>query len=150
MSAARPIGLLNVVLDTNVYFSAFASGRGVPFELWQRAVRREYALLISPPMIRELAEVLRMDLAWPEPEIIAQLRRVAKVAKIVNPTQALHVVKTDPDDDRIKRMRGGGERRPHRFRRPSPHEAEGLPGYRDRAAKGFLEDARDMRGLAPP
>jgi putative PIN family toxin of toxin-antitoxin system len=42
-----------------------------------------------------------MDLAWPEPEIVAQLKRVAKVAKIVNPTQALHVVKADPDDDRI-------------------------------------------------
>jgi predicted nucleic acid-binding protein len=67
MSAAKPGALLRVVLDTNVYFSAFSSTRGVSFELWRRAARGEYVLLISPAIVRELAEVLRMDLRWPEP-----------------------------------------------------------------------------------
>ena len=76
MSTARPGGPLKVVLDTNVYFSAFKGTRGVPFELWQRAVGGEYVLLISPAIIRELAEVLRSGLRWPEAEIIAQLTSV--------------------------------------------------------------------------
>lgn len=33
MSGAKPGDLLRVVLDTNVYFSAFHSARGVLFEL---------------------------------------------------------------------------------------------------------------------
>jgi putative PIN family toxin of toxin-antitoxin system len=101
MSAAKPDSRLKVVLDTNVYFSAFNSTRGVPFELWRRAVEREYELLISPAIIREMADVLRMDLAWPESEIIAQLKLVVRVAKIVEPTFTLDVIAADPDDDRI-------------------------------------------------
>jgi len=52
-------------------------------------------------MLRELADVLRTDLGRAEPEIIAQLKRVIRVAKIVNPKLTLNVVKADPDDDRI-------------------------------------------------
>jgi putative PIN family toxin of toxin-antitoxin system len=101
MSTARPGGPLKVVLDTNVYFSAFKGTRGVPFELWQRAVGGEYVLLISPAIIRELAEVLRSGLRWPEAEIIAQLKLVVRVAKIVEPGTTIQVIKADPDDDRI-------------------------------------------------
>jgi putative PIN family toxin of toxin-antitoxin system len=101
MSGAKSGGLLKVVLDTNVYFSAFNSTRGVPFELWRRAVGREYILLVSPAIIREPADVLRMDLEWPEPTIFAQLKLVARVAKIVEPKFTLEVIAADPDDDRI-------------------------------------------------
>jgi putative PIN family toxin of toxin-antitoxin system len=101
MSAAKPGSLLRVVLDTNVYFSAFSSTKGVPFELWRRAVRGEYTLLFSPAIIRELADVLRRDLKRTEPDVLSQLKRVAKVAKVVEPALTLNVVKVDPDDDRI-------------------------------------------------
>jgi len=36
-----------------------------------------------------------------EPEIVAQLKRAVRVAKIVEPTLSLNVVKADPGDDRI-------------------------------------------------
>jgi uncharacterized protein len=101
MSVARAAGLLKVVLDTNVYFSAFTSTRGVPFELWRRALRREFTVLTSPAILRELAEVLRMDLKWPERDIVAQLKLVAKVAQLVQSTTAVSAVADDPDDDRI-------------------------------------------------
>jgi putative PIN family toxin of toxin-antitoxin system len=101
MSAAKHGGQLRVVLDTNVYFSAFNSTRGVPFELWRRAARGEYILLISPAIIRELARVLREDLKWPQPDIIAQLKLVVRVARLIEPKLTLEVVMADPDDDRI-------------------------------------------------
>ena len=101
MSTARPGGPLKVVLDTNVYFSAFKGTRGVPFEIWRRALRPEYALLVSPAIVRELAEVLRSGLGWPEAEIIAQLKLLVRVAKVVEPRIALQVIKADPDADRI-------------------------------------------------
>ncbi len=101
MSTERTGGQFKVVLDTNVYFSAFKGTRGAPFEIWRRALRREYALLVSPAIVGELAEVLRSGLRWPEAEIIAQLKLMVRVAKIVEPRIALQVVKADPDDDRI-------------------------------------------------
>jgi len=48
-----------------------------------------------------LADVLRTDLQLSEPEIVAQLKRVLRVANIVQPKITLTVVKADPDDDRI-------------------------------------------------
>ena len=101
MSAAKPGSLLKVVLDTNVFFSAFSSTRGVPYELWQRAARRDYILLVSPAIIREVADVFRRDLERSEPDIVAQLKRVTRVAKMVEPKLTLNVVAGDPDDDRI-------------------------------------------------
>ena len=101
MSAARPGDLLRVVLDTNVYFSAFHSARGVPFELWRKAVQREYALLVSPAIVRELARVLRVNLKWPEADLRTQLKLVVRVASVVEPKIRLRVIADDPDDDRI-------------------------------------------------
>src|ERR1700694_727746 len=101
MSAAKPGGLLRVVLDTNVYFSAFSSTRGVRFQLWRKAVRGEYALIISPAILREVADVLRTDLQRAESEIVAQLKRVVRVAEIVESGVTLEVIAADPDDDRI-------------------------------------------------
>jgi uncharacterized protein len=101
MSAVKPAGPLRIVLDTNVYFSAFNSTRGVPFKLWRRAVRRDYVLLISPAIVRELVDVLRTALAWPETDIVSQLKLVVRAAKIVEPKTTLNVVAADPDDDRI-------------------------------------------------
>ena len=101
MIDARHAGKLRAVLDTNVYFAAFKSLRGVPHELWRRAVRQEYTLVVSPAIIRELADVLRNDLDWPEPSIVAQLKFIAHVATIIHPKCALQVIAADPDDDRI-------------------------------------------------
>jgi len=85
MSTEKPGAPPKVVLDTNVYFSAFNSARGVPYELWRRALGREYTLLVSPTILRELAGVLRSGLKWPEAEIIAQLKILVRVAKVVEP-----------------------------------------------------------------
>ncbi len=101
MSTARPGGPIKVVLDTNVYFPAYQGARGVPFELWRRAVRREYSLLVSPEIIRELAGALRSRLRRPEAEIVVQLKLMARVATMVEPKITLQIIQADPDDDRI-------------------------------------------------
>lgn len=75
--------------------------RGAPFELWRSAISRKYRLLVSRAIIAELAAVLRADLAWPENDIVAQLKLIVRVASIVQPTFTLEVVARDPDDDRI-------------------------------------------------
>jgi uncharacterized protein len=100
MSVAKPTKL-RAVLDTNVYFSAFRQSQGVPFDIWQQALKRQFTLLVSPAILREVAEVLRQDLGWQESEIVAQLKLISRVADIVVPTISLQVVKADPDDDKF-------------------------------------------------
>jgi len=92
---------LRAVLDTNIYIAGFGHPFGSTAELWTAALTGRYCLLISPPMIRELAKVLRTGLRWPEDRIQRRIRVVAQVARIISPRTTLQVVTVDPDDDRI-------------------------------------------------
>jgi len=96
----EPASKLRVVLDTNVYFSA-VTNQGPPFRIWRRAVARDFVLVVSPTILREIAGVFREDLKWRESEIVAHLKLVARVAEIVTPRQTLRVIAADPSDDRI-------------------------------------------------
>ena len=100
MTTAKP-NSLRVVLDTNVYFSAFTYPQGTPYKIWRHAVRRRYALLVSPAILREVAHVLRDYLDLPEPEIVAALKLVAKVAEIVTPKLKVTAIIEDDADNRI-------------------------------------------------
>jgi hypothetical protein len=106
-----PANKLRVVFDTNVYFSAFTHPLGPPFRIWQKAVNRNFVLLVSPAILHEVAHVLRDVLQWQEAEIVAQLKLVAKVAEIISPTIHLRVIAEDPTDDRILEcaLAGGAE-----------------------------------------
>jgi putative PIN family toxin of toxin-antitoxin system len=58
-------------------------------------------LISSPPIIREVAEVLRDDLQWTETEIVSQLKLIASVAEIVVPKITIDAITADDDDNRI-------------------------------------------------
>ena len=94
-------GELRVVLDTNVYISAFTHPAGPPFRIWQAAVRRRFRLFTSPVIVREMARVLREDFHWYEDAIVRQLKLLVGTAEIVAPMTSLQVILDDPDDDHV-------------------------------------------------
>ncbi|MGI8741058.1 MAG: putative toxin-antitoxin system toxin component, PIN family [Bryobacteraceae bacterium] len=51
--------MLRVVLDTNIYVSVFTRPTGRTFQIWQAVIDRRFRLLISPPLLNELAKVVR-------------------------------------------------------------------------------------------
>jgi putative PIN family toxin of toxin-antitoxin system len=93
--------LLRVVLDTNIYIAAFNHPRGRNAQLWTAARTGRYRLLVSVQIIREIADVLRSDFAWPEPDVQRRIRLLAQVAEVVMTTSTLDLVAADPDDNRI-------------------------------------------------
>jgi len=107
-TAKKPAGL-RVVLDTNVYFSAFTSTRGAPCAVWRKAILGEYTLVVSPQIIQELGGVLRKKAAWQDPEVIAVLKLLAKVGKIVSPTSRIDAIVSDDADNRILECALDGE-----------------------------------------
>ena len=92
---------LNVVLDTNIFIAAFSHPRGRNAQLWTAARTNRYRLLVSVPIIREIADVLRRDFAWPESDLQRRIRLIAQVAEVVITTTSLDLVAADPDDNRI-------------------------------------------------
>jgi putative PIN family toxin of toxin-antitoxin system len=94
---------LRVVLDTNIYISAFQFPNGRNAVLWRAARRGRYQLLVSPPIIRELANVLRTDFEWEDESVRKVIRLVAEVAGrgVIAPRVLIDAVSKDSDDNRI-------------------------------------------------
>ncbi len=90
-----------VVLDTNIYVSAFTSRPGPPLSLWKRARRGSYRLLVSPTIIRELARVLRERFFWGEEQVLLHLKLIASAGEVIAPKAVPVVIERDPADNEI-------------------------------------------------
>jgi putative PIN family toxin of toxin-antitoxin system len=100
--------MTRVVLDTNVYISAFMFD-GLPGALLDLAFLRAFTLIISPALLDELDEKLRAKFGM-SPEDADFLRaRLRNVAQVVEPRETLSVIAEDPDDNRVLECAVKGE-----------------------------------------
>jgi putative PIN family toxin of toxin-antitoxin system len=90
-----------VVLDTNVYISAFNFPQGIPALVWAQALERKYRLLVSPYIVNETGRVLREKFNVSDHIIKKRVRKMTRVAEIIQPTISLKAVPNDPDDNPI-------------------------------------------------
>lgn len=88
-----------VVLDTNIYISAFLFG-GKPFEILRRIERFEIALAYSQAIRNEIEEVLAHKFRWPAEAIGLACMPFWKIGSCVEPKMRIRAC-SDPDDDRI-------------------------------------------------
>jgi putative PIN family toxin of toxin-antitoxin system len=91
---------MRVVLDTNVYISALMFG-GPPGELLDLALLEVFDTLISPALLDELDEKLRLKFEVSVEDVAVIRSRITNVAQLVEPDETLKVVDDDPDDDRV-------------------------------------------------
>ncbi len=93
--------MLRVVLDTNVLISAILFG-GKPRQILEKAIRGQIRLCMSEPILEELSGILRRSKFDYSPEMIQFiLTELTGIADFVNPSETIHVVLDDPDDNRI-------------------------------------------------
>jgi len=90
-----------VVVDTNVYISAFLYPDRAIFQLLPLAAQHRYQLVTSPAIIDEVGRIMRERLAWEDAVRIRHLKAATKAADIVIPTITLEVITQDPPDNRI-------------------------------------------------
>lgn len=91
--------MLRIVLDTNIFISAFLSPSGTAGRAWQAARQRRFRLVTSPYIVAEVARILRR-FKWDEKEIVQRLKQISRAADIIQPTTKLQVVR-DPNDNPI-------------------------------------------------
>ena len=100
---------MRVVLDTNILVSAFVFPGGTPEVLFRAVLEGRITLITSPALLAEFGRVLEAKFGW-EPERGREaVALVARNATIVRPTDTLHVVDDDPDDDRVLEAAMAGE-----------------------------------------
>ncbi|NLB74926.1 MAG: putative toxin-antitoxin system toxin component, PIN family [Crenarchaeota archaeon] len=93
--------MLRVVLDTNVLVSALISD-GKSRELLKMGIVKQYAIVISDLILKELALVLsRPKFKTSQDEVQRVIVALMRTAEVVNVTSKLKAVKEDPKDDMI-------------------------------------------------
>jgi len=92
--------MMLVVLDTNVYISALMFG-GPPGSLLDLALLKSFLPIISPALLDELDEKLRIKFEVDAEDAAAVRAKLESVAEIVKPDISLHVITEDPDDNRV-------------------------------------------------
>jgi putative PIN family toxin of toxin-antitoxin system len=86
-----------VVLDTNVYISAYGFG-GKPAAVLRAAILGEFELVTSPQILTEVADKLAAVLGFDREHVEEVVRQIARVAVVVRPRARLSIVADDADN----------------------------------------------------
>lgn len=97
---------MRVVLDTNVIVSHYIVPQGKPAQILARWEEGAFDLVVSPPLLDEIREVLccpriRKRHQFHDTEIDARIERIQTFALVVRPDLRIHAVVDDPDDDAL-------------------------------------------------
>lgn len=98
--------MLRVVFDTNIFISALFGG--FPDEAYRAALERRCTLIASPAILAELARTLRAKLHMPEPDIVAYVKQIGRIAEIVRPSQSVAVLRDEADNRVLECAEAGG------------------------------------------
>ncbi|MCC6587840.1 MAG: putative toxin-antitoxin system toxin component, PIN family [Bryobacterales bacterium] len=90
-----------IVLDSNVYVSALYFRKGNPFEIVVRALSGRLKVAISEVILAETLGVLRAKFNATSWQLAEAEQTIRACTHFVTPSQKLHVIAEDPDDDRI-------------------------------------------------
>lgn len=95
------MGKKKIVLDTNILISALG-WKGNPKEIFRRVLEGEFELFMAEKQLEELKEVMNYPkFAFTEDQKSRFLTLLLSVAKVVETSGKLKVIKEDPDDDII-------------------------------------------------
>ncbi len=106
--------MIRAVLDTNVFVSAVINPKGVPARILNAWRDDQFQLLMSEPILNEIAAVLRYPKTrrrhqWSEQQIDTFLEDLAHLAIILSPKQPVTVVVEDPPDNRYLECAAEGQ-----------------------------------------
>jgi len=90
--------MLKVVIDTNVFISAFYLPDSRPAEVVFLARRKRILNFISPPILKEIERILQKKLLWDNAKTESAVRRIRNFSEMVDPKKRLEVIADDPDN----------------------------------------------------
>lgn len=90
-----------MVFDTNIYISGFLFKGGIPSRLLDLARDKKFSLYVSPEILEEIRDVLKIKFELNLQEIDRLIRWIEGAAEIVYPDQKIQLIKKDEPDNRI-------------------------------------------------
>ena len=90
--------MLKVVIDTNVFISAFYLPESRPARVVLLARRKTILNVISPPILKEVERIIKKKLLWDNSKTQAAVRRIRNFSEEVQPQERLAIIADDPDN----------------------------------------------------
>jgi putative PIN family toxin of toxin-antitoxin system len=90
--------MLKVVIDTNVFISAFYLPESRPAEVVFLARRNRILNFISPQILKEIELILQKKLLWDNAKTQSAVRRIRNFSEMVHPKESLEVIADAPDN----------------------------------------------------
>ena len=92
---------MNVVFDTNIILSSTLWDKSVAQKLLFKLILKEIPIYSSAEIISEYQKILKRDFDYSDEEISDIMEKVFAFITMIKPKKKVHVVKDDPDDDKI-------------------------------------------------
>ena len=90
--------MLKVVIDTNVFISAFYLPESKPAGVVLLARRKTILNVISLPILKEVERIIKKKLLWDNSKTQAAVRRIKNFSEEVHPQERLAIIADDPDN----------------------------------------------------
>jgi len=89
------------ILDTNVLISAYVFPGGKPEAVYRLALEGRLQIGTSLTLLAEFGRVLGQKFGWIPDQVEAAVAQVTRIDAVVEPSETVQVVLTDPADDRV-------------------------------------------------
>ena len=86
-----------IVLDTNVYISAYGFG-GKPAAVLRAAILGAFELVTSPEILAEVADKLAVVLDFDREHVEEVVRQIARIGVVVRPQARVSILQDDADN----------------------------------------------------
>ena len=100
---------MRVVLDTNVFVSAYVFPGGAPEEVLALAIEKRLQVITSRPLLLELGRVLQEKFGWDPERAEAAIAQVLRVGEVVIPQEIVTDIRSDPPDNRVLEAAAEGD-----------------------------------------
>jgi hypothetical protein len=90
--------MLKVVIDTNVFISAFYMPESRPAGVVLLARRKTILNVISPPILQEVERIIKKKLLWDNSKTQSAVRQIKNFSEEVQPQERLAIIADDPDN----------------------------------------------------
>ena len=87
-----------MVIDTNVFISAFYLPESKPAGVVLLARRKTILHVISPPILKEVERIIKKKLLWDNAKTQSAVRRIKNFSEEVHPQERLALITDDPDN----------------------------------------------------
>ena len=92
---------MKAILDTNVLISAYVFPGGKPEAVYRLALEGRIEIGTSLTLLAEFGRVLGQKFGWIPDQVEAAVAQVTRIDAVVEPSETVQVVLTDPADDRV-------------------------------------------------